>query len=67
MVHGCKKVFEGRANLSGQSVEEVRQASIANKSINALVDARDIAALAVFQAVPRHFSCSGFGHGSDRQ
>ena len=43
-----QKVFDGRAKLSGQSVEEVKQDSMANQSIKTLVDPRDIAALAVF-------------------
>jgi NAD(P)-dependent dehydrogenase (short-subunit alcohol dehydrogenase family) len=45
-----QKVFEGRAQVSGQTVEQVRQEAMANQSIKALVDPRDIAALAVFLA-----------------
>ncbi|BAZ08466.1 oxidoreductase, short chain dehydrogenase/reductase family protein [Calothrix sp. NIES-4071] len=54
-----QKVFEGRAQLSGQTVEEVRQDSMANQSIKRLVDPRDIAALAVFLASDYGKSISG--------
>jgi NAD(P)-dependent dehydrogenase (short-subunit alcohol dehydrogenase family) len=45
-----QKVIEGRAKLSGQTLEEVQEASMANQSLKALVDPGDIAALAVFLA-----------------
>ena len=45
-----ERVFEGRAQVSGQSVEEVKRAALADQSIKQLVDPRDIAALAVFLA-----------------
>lgn len=54
-----QKVFEGRAHLSGQTVEEVKQASITNRSIKTLIDPRDIAALAVFLASDHGKSISG--------
>ena len=54
-----QKVFEGRAQLSGQTVEEVRQDSMADQSIKRLVDPRDIAALAVFLASDYGKSISG--------
>lgn len=54
-----QKVFEGRAQLSGQTVEEVRQDSMANQSIKRLVDPVDIAALAVCLASDYGKSISG--------
>ena len=54
-----RRVFEGRAKLSGRSVDEVRDASMQNQSIRALVDPRDIAALAVFLASDAGKSISG--------
>ena len=54
-----QKVFEGRAQVSGQSVEAVIQASMASQSIKALIDPRDIAALAVFLASAHGKSISG--------
>lgn len=54
-----QKVFEGRAQLSGQTAEEVRQDSMANQSIKRLVDPGDIAALAVFLASDYGKSISG--------
>ncbi len=54
-----QKVFEGRAKLSGQTVEEVKQSSMANQSIKNLVDPRDIASLAVFLASDAGKSISG--------
>lgn len=54
-----QKVFEERAQLSGESVEEVKNGSMANQSIKTLVDPRDIAALAVFLASDSGKSISG--------
>lgn len=54
-----QKVFEGRAQVSGQTVEEVKQASMASQSIKTLIDPRDIAALAVFLASAHAKSISG--------
>ncbi|MDB6060993.1 MAG: Oxidoreductase, short chain dehydrogenase/reductase family protein [Verrucomicrobiaceae bacterium] len=54
-----QKVFEGRAQISGQTVEEVKLASLANQSIKQLIDPRDIAALAVFLASDHGKSISG--------
>jgi NAD(P)-dependent dehydrogenase (short-subunit alcohol dehydrogenase family) len=54
-----QKVFEGRAQLSGKSVEEVITNSMAGQSIKRLVDPRDIAALAVFIASNSGKSISG--------
>jgi NAD(P)-dependent dehydrogenase (short-subunit alcohol dehydrogenase family) len=60
-----RRVFEGRAKLSGRSVDEVRDASMQNQSIRALVDPRDIAALAVFLASDAGKSISGQALGID--
>lgn len=54
-----QKVFEGRAQVSGRTIEEVTQESMANQSIKALVDPRDIAALAFFLASDAGKSLSG--------
>ena len=54
-----KRVFKGRAEASGQSLEEVERAAMANQSIKHLVDPRDIAALAVFLASDAAKSISG--------
>ncbi|HEY0877347.1 MAG TPA: SDR family oxidoreductase [Zeimonas sp.] len=54
-----QRVFEGRAKISGRSVDEVREASMQNQSLQALVDPRDIAALAVFLASDAGKSISG--------
>ena len=50
-----QRVFEGRARVSGQSIEEVKGAAMAIQSI----DPRDIAALAVFLASDSAKSISG--------
>mgnify|MGYP001033353683 CR=1 FL=1 len=60
-----RRVFEGRAKLSGRSVDEGRDASMQNQSIRALVDPRDIAALAVFLASDAGKSISGQALGID--
>ncbi len=54
-----QRVFEGRAKLSGTSVDEVREASMQNQSLRALVDPHDIAALAVFLASDAGKAISG--------
>jgi len=54
-----QRVFEGRAKLSGKSVDEVREASMRNQSLQSLVDPKDIAALAVFLASDAGKSISG--------
>ena len=54
-----QKVFEGRAQVSGRTIEEVTQELMANQSIKALVDPRDIAALAFFLASDAGKSLSG--------
>jgi len=54
-----QSVFEGRAKVSGQSIEEVKDAAMAMQSIKRFVDPRDIAALAVFLASDSAKSISG--------
>ena len=54
-----QRVFEGRAKVSGQSIEEVKDAAMAIQSIKRFVDPRDIAALAVFLASDSAKSISG--------
>jgi NAD(P)-dependent dehydrogenase (short-subunit alcohol dehydrogenase family) len=54
-----QRVFEGRAKLSGKSVEEEVNAAMAMQSIKHLVDPKDIAALAVFLASDSAKSISG--------
>lgn len=54
-----QQVFEGRAQASGQTVEEVARLAMTNQSIKRLVDPRDIAALAVFLASDAGKSISG--------
>jgi NAD(P)-dependent dehydrogenase (short-subunit alcohol dehydrogenase family) len=54
-----QRVFEGRAKASGRSVEAVRDESMRNQSLQALVDPKDIAALAVFLASDAGRSISG--------
>lgn len=54
-----ERVFAGRAQISGRSVEEVRADAFAVQSIKAMVDPNDIAALAVFLASPAAKAISG--------
>jgi NAD(P)-dependent dehydrogenase (short-subunit alcohol dehydrogenase family) len=54
-----QKVFEGRAKLSGKSVEEEIDAAKSMQSLHRLVDPRDVAALAVFLASDAAKSISG--------
>jgi NAD(P)-dependent dehydrogenase (short-subunit alcohol dehydrogenase family) len=54
-----QKVFEGRAEASGMSIEEIKDEAMAAQSIKRLVDPRDIAALAVFLASDAGKSISG--------
>lgn len=53
------RVFAGRAQLAGKSMEEVRAEALANQSIKAMVDPRDIAQLAVFLASDAAKAISG--------
>jgi NAD(P)-dependent dehydrogenase (short-subunit alcohol dehydrogenase family) len=55
----AERVFQGRANATGQSIEEVKRLAMAGQSLKALVDPADIAALAVFLASDAAKSISG--------
>lgn len=52
-------VFEGRAKVSGRSVEQEIESAMANQSVKKFIDAADIAALAVFLAGPHARTISG--------
>jgi NAD(P)-dependent dehydrogenase (short-subunit alcohol dehydrogenase family) len=54
-----ERVFAGRAQISGKSMAEVRAAAMAEQSIKAMIDPKDIAALAVFLASDAAKSISG--------
>jgi NAD(P)-dependent dehydrogenase (short-subunit alcohol dehydrogenase family) len=54
-----QRVLEGRAQASGQTVEQVTERAMANQSIKRLVDPQDIAALAVFLASDAGKAISG--------
>ena len=54
-----ERVFAGRAQISGRSIEEVRAAAMGEQSIKAMIDPKDIAALAVFLASDAAKSISG--------
>jgi NAD(P)-dependent dehydrogenase (short-subunit alcohol dehydrogenase family) len=54
-----ERVFAGRSQISGKSVEEVRTEAMAVQSIKAMVDPKDIAQLAVFLASPAAKAISG--------
>jgi NAD(P)-dependent dehydrogenase (short-subunit alcohol dehydrogenase family) len=53
------RVFQGRAQISGRSMEEVTAEAMAVQSIKAMIDPKDIAALAVFLASDAAKSISG--------
>ena len=53
------RVFQGRAQISGKSLDEVKAQAMAEQSIKAMVDPKDIAALAVFLASDAGKSISG--------
>ena len=54
-----ERMFANRAQFSGKSVTEVRAAAMAEQSIKAMIDPKDIAALAVFLASDAGKSISG--------
>ncbi len=54
-----QRVFQGRAQISGRSMEEVQADAFAAGSIKSFVDPKDIAQLAVFLASPAAKSISG--------
>jgi NAD(P)-dependent dehydrogenase (short-subunit alcohol dehydrogenase family) len=53
------RVFQGRAQLSGRTIEEEKRLGLANQSLKELVDPVDIAKLAVFLASDAGKSISG--------
>jgi NAD(P)-dependent dehydrogenase (short-subunit alcohol dehydrogenase family) len=53
------RVFRGRAQISGRSLDEVKAEALAAASIKAMVDPRDIAQLAVFLASDAAKAISG--------
>jgi len=55
----AERVFQGRAQISGRSIEEEKHLGLANQSLKALVDPDDIGALAVFLASDAGKSISG--------
>lgn len=55
----AERVFQGRAQLSGRSVEEEMRLGLANQSLKELVDPDDIGQLAVFLASDAARSISG--------
>ena len=54
-----QKVFQGRADATGASLDAVKAEAMANQSLKFLVDPKDIAALAVFLASDAAKSISG--------
>ena len=54
-----ERVFAGRSQISGKSMEEVRAEAMAAQSIKEMIDPKDIAQLAVFLASPAAKSISG--------
>jgi NAD(P)-dependent dehydrogenase (short-subunit alcohol dehydrogenase family) len=54
-----QRVFQGRAQATGQSLESVRARAMENQSLKYMVDPRDIASLAVFLASDAAKSISG--------
>jgi NAD(P)-dependent dehydrogenase (short-subunit alcohol dehydrogenase family) len=54
-----QKVFQGRAEATGATLDAVKAEAMANQSLKCLVDPKDIAALAVFLASDAAKSISG--------
>jgi NAD(P)-dependent dehydrogenase (short-subunit alcohol dehydrogenase family) len=54
-----ERVFAGRAQIGGKTLDEVRAQAMAEQSIKAMIDPKDIAALAVFLASDAAKSISG--------
>jgi NAD(P)-dependent dehydrogenase (short-subunit alcohol dehydrogenase family) len=54
-----ERVFAGRSQISGRSMDEVRAEAMAAQSIKAMIDPKDIAQLAFFLASPAAKSISG--------
>lgn len=55
----AERVFQGRAQVSGRSVEEEKRLGLASQSLKELVDPKDIAQLALFLASDAAKSISG--------
>ena len=55
----AERVFAGRAQVSGRSIEEEKRLGLANQSVKALVEPADIAQFAVFLASDAAKSISG--------
>ncbi len=55
----AERVFQGRAQASGRSIDEEKKIGLANQSLKELVDPADIAKLAVFLASDAGKSVSG--------
>jgi len=55
----AERVFQGRAQASGRTLEEEKRIGLASQSLKQLVDPKDIAALAVFLASDAAKSISG--------
>ncbi len=53
------RVYEARARIGSQTVDEIKARALANQSLKAFVDPRDVAALAVFLASDAAKSISG--------
>jgi NAD(P)-dependent dehydrogenase (short-subunit alcohol dehydrogenase family) len=53
------RVYAARAKVGGQTVEEIKTRALANQSLKAFVDPREVAALAVFLASDAAKSISG--------
>lgn len=54
-----ERVFAGRARIANMSLDDVRAEAMANQSIKAMVDPKDIAQLAVYLASPAAKAISG--------
>jgi NAD(P)-dependent dehydrogenase (short-subunit alcohol dehydrogenase family) len=54
-----QSVFQGRAKVSGRTVEEEISSAMANQSVKKFIDPEDIAALALFLAGPHARAISG--------
>jgi NAD(P)-dependent dehydrogenase (short-subunit alcohol dehydrogenase family) len=54
-----ERVFAGRSQITGKSMDEVRDAAMAEQSIKTMIDPKNIAALAVFLASDAAKSISG--------
>jgi NAD(P)-dependent dehydrogenase (short-subunit alcohol dehydrogenase family) len=54
-----QRVFQGRAQATGKTVEDIKQTAMANQSLKQLIDPKDIGALAVFLASDAAKAISG--------